>query len=207
MLASLTSIPWYRRRWFDDHRPILPENSNARTWLMWLFLASLTAIFAPLIVIQLILRGDAGGWPPPGLVVPLPGFLFSTALLVAISAVLHYAIRAAAADARSRLRILVYLALVMAIGFVGSQIANWREVLESASTETTWRYIAYLYIFTAIHALHVIGGVVPLTVTAMRATQERYSSRRQSGIRLCAMYWHYLDAVWLVMLITIFLEY
>lgn len=207
MFAGLTSIPWYRRGWFDDQRPIHPEGSNARTWLMWLFLASLTAIFAPLVVIQVIMRADAGVWPPPGLVIPTPGFLFSTALLLAISGTLHYACRAAAVDAAARLRLLINVALVLAIGFVASQIANWREVLDSTATEATWRYIAYLYVFTAIHALHVIGGVVPLTLTALRATQHRYTAARHAGIRYCTMYWHFLDGVWLVMLATIFLKY
>lgn len=63
--------------------------------------------------------------------------------------------------------------------------------------------IAAFYVFTALHALHVIGGLIPLGVVLGRAAQGRYSRNYYPGVRYIGIYWHFLDVVWLVIFITL----
>ena len=51
---------------------------------------------------------------------------------------------------------------------------------------------------TALHGVHVIFGVIPIAVTAFRSRSSTYNAEAHEGVLMCAMYWHFLDAVWLV---------
>jgi heme/copper-type cytochrome/quinol oxidase subunit 3 len=56
-----------------------------------------------------------------------------------------------------------------------------------------------IFFLILVHALHVVGGLVGLSVTTAHALQGRYDHERYGGVKHAAMYWHFLDAVWLVM--------
>jgi cytochrome c oxidase subunit III len=66
-------------------------------------------------------------------------------------------------------------------------------------------YLFTFYVLTALHALHVIGGMVLLAVVTIRAFAGRYSAAYYPGVKYAAMYWHFLDVVWLVMFVLLFL--
>lgn len=51
----------------------------------------------------------------------------------------------------------------------------------------------------ALHAAHVVGGLVPLGIVTGRALRGWYDARHAEGVRSCALYWHFLDVVWLTM--------
>ncbi len=51
----------------------------------------------------------------------------------------------------------------------------------------------------ALHAAHVIGGLIPLGVVTGRSLRGAYHAGRHAGVRYVATYWHFLDAVWLIM--------
>jgi heme/copper-type cytochrome/quinol oxidase subunit 3 len=61
------------------------------------------------------------------------------------------------------------------------------------------------YLLTGLHALHVIGGMVLLGAVTAKAFAGRYSATYHPGVTYAAMYWHFLDVVWLVMFVLIFL--
>jgi cytochrome c oxidase subunit 3 len=56
-----------------------------------------------------------------------------------------------------------------------------------------------------LHALHVIGGIGFLGFVIAQASQQRYDHERHWTVDNCASYWHFLDAVWIVMLATFFI--
>ena len=63
--------------------------------------------------------------------------------------------------------------------------------------------IAAFYVFTALHALHVIGGLIPLGVVLRQAIKGGYSRNYYPGVRYCSIYWHFLDVVWLVIFVVL----
>lgn len=165
---------------------------------MFVFLASLTVLFAPLLVVYALIRSQSASWPPPGLP-PLPAALWlSTACLLLLSGVLHAAVSAARVSARARLRGLLTAALLLTLGFLANQTLCWQQLLSDLALQA-WRVAGFFYFFTVIHALHVIGGIGPLVLVFVNALRGRYGARNFTGVRLCAMYWHFLDAVWVVM--------
>src|SRR5262245_33532455 len=83
---------------------------------MWLFFASLTTFFSPLLIIYAILRMRYPIWPPPGLVLPLPGFLTATMLLISVSIAMVFALRAIRADQHFAFRRWIIAAALLATG-------------------------------------------------------------------------------------------
>jgi cytochrome c oxidase subunit 3 len=62
---------------------------------------------------------------------------------------------------------------------------------------------SFFYLLTAMHGLHVIGGLVAWSLTTRRLDPLHDAPRAIEAVRLCARYWHFLLAVWLVLLATL----
>jgi cytochrome c oxidase subunit 3 len=175
---------------------------------MWLFLASLAMLFAASIIGFVVIRVRLHDvWPDdlPG----LPRVLWaSTALLLAGSATMHMALRAAEASSAAALRVAMAASAVLASGFLVLQAVAWSSWLASLrgvwSDSTGHRFaLAGFLVLSAVHALHVVGGLVGILVVAWRSWRAGPQPLRSMGVRGCAMYWHFLDAVWLVLFATL----
>jgi cytochrome c oxidase subunit 3 len=88
---------------------------------------------------------------------------------------------------------------VLAAVFVIGQLTAWRMLSAAGQTVTVNPSNSFLYLLTGLHGLHVLGGLVAWAVTIARL-QRGDPFRAQRAIALCAIYWHFLLAVWLVLL-------
>lgn len=173
---------------------------------MALFLVALGVLFVASLLGFLITRGQAATWPPPGLP-GLPGGLWgSTALLVASSGTLHLGLRGARRGDARALGLGLLATLILGLCFLASQSASWLELLAALRQQgASWRnlYVFCFYFLTGLHAAHVLGGLIPLVVTTAQAFRGRYTAESHMGVRLMAMYWHFLDGVWLVLFVAL----
>ena len=206
IFASLVAIP--RDYWGDfggtpRHAAPLPE--GAGRFGMVMFLLSLTALFAPLVVAFAYFRFMLPGpWPPEGLP-PFPrGFFVSTALLMATTATLHASLRSVRRGQTRRLRRRVVAALVLGIAFLATQGSLWVHYLGHHVPAEVWRFAGLFYFFAILHALHVTGGLIPLVVVTGHTLRGRYDTGRHAPLLYCTYYWHFLDAIWLIMFVTVF---
>ena len=62
-----------------------------------------------------------------------------------------------------------------------------------------------IFVLILVHALHVVGGLVGLGITTANALRGRYDHENYTGVRSAAMYWHFLDVVWIIMFLGILL--
>lgn len=166
---------------------------------MALFLASLAMGLGAVIVFYIIMWQRAPVWPPPGTPSLPRGLWLSTALLLAASGTLHAALRSVRRNQRFALRTWLAFTLVLAIGFLVSQIASWGVAVAAHMPPGLNMFAITFYLLTGLHGLHIIGGLVPLLIVNVRASRGRYSPTDHAGLTYCALYWHFLDIVWLVM--------
>jgi cytochrome c oxidase subunit 3 len=166
---------------------------------MVVFLASLSVLFLASLVGYLVIRVRADVWPPAGSP-DLPGSLWlSTAVILASSLTVHLAL--AGIRKGNPVRLLVGLLATTALGvaFLMLQAFNWIELVGVDVSPKKDLYGFTFYLLTGLHAAHVVGGLIPLGITVVRAFLGRYTWASYSGVRNVAMYWHFLDVVWLVM--------
>jgi len=182
-----------------DTRDLPPAPPGAARLGMKLFLASLTFLFATTMVGYLILRFRAPAWPPPGWP-GLPWALWiSSGLVLAASACLVTSNRAFRRSDSSAGQRHLTLAGVLALLFLASQAFSWAQLLGEGAVPqiglTAWTF----YVLTLLHALHVIGGLIPLAVTISRARRGCYDQENHEGVELVGLYFHFLAVVWLVL--------
>ncbi len=171
----------------------------------WLFLASLGIFFVSsmiLFVIFVALRLQRLG--PEVRAYHLPsGLIFSTLLLIAVSISLHFALVAARTNQPQAVLKMNLLAGLFAILFWIVQSYGMFGLVQRSLQVPNPGLSPYgfTFILALLHALHVVGGMVALVSVIFGAIREKYDHERHWGLKFCVFYWHFLDAVWIVMLI------
>jgi cytochrome c oxidase subunit 3 len=168
---------------------------------MWLFLVTLAIIFFATLLAYVFVRltpGNAENWPPPDMP-GLPRLLaVSTGVLLASSATMHIATVAARRGERAAGPWML-ATLLLGVGFLVLQVLAWRGAAAAHLTFADHLYGWTFYVLTILHAVHVVGGLGPMVRTTVQAWRGRYGPGKVEGIVYCGMYWHFLDAVWLVL--------
>jgi heme/copper-type cytochrome/quinol oxidase subunit 3 len=164
-------------------------------------------LFGASLVAYLITRAQNDVWRTEDMPPLPPGLAVSSALLVGVSVCLHLGLRAIRRNAFSSLERWLWIAGALALGFVLSQVQNWRSMAAAPLPgEVKTLYAFTFYALTALHAAHVVAGFVPLGIVVANARTKQYSSSRTEGLRLCAQYWDYLLVVWFVLLTVVALS-
>jgi len=195
------------------------------TFGMTIFLFALGVLFTASIVAYLYIRARAEVWPPPNAPRLPAGLWVSTGVIILCSVSIQRALSSVRRDRPGLLIGGLLITLLLGLVFLLTQAMNWlwlislnvvisplvrESLLAPAAAAPTTAHIASLYLFTfyvltALHALHVLGGMVLLAVVTARAFAGRYSSAYYPGVKYAAMYWHFLDCVWIVMFVLLFL--
>jgi cytochrome c oxidase subunit 3 len=175
---------------------------GAANFFMGCFMAGLGVLFAAGIVLYLLVRHSAPQWPPPG-APDLPQTLWlSTGLIVLSSATIQFALAAIRRDNVIGLRSGLGFTLVLAVVFMASQLKGWLDMglgQVDALEAHVRQFVAVFVFLTVLHAVHVVGGVVPLIVCTLRAGRNAYSAHDHQGVTNLVRYWHFLGTVWLIL--------
>ncbi|MDN7933829.1 cytochrome c oxidase subunit 3 [Burkholderia metallica] len=175
-------------------RPFVPDARSGapnagRTGLI-VFMAVATALFS-LLLLAYGMRMREPDWQP----IPHPALLWwNTGTLALASAAMQQARRIT----WHRAAWLVAGGGLAAL-FVIGQLAAWRMLSAAGQTIAVNPSDSFLYLLTGLHGLHVLGGLAAWGMTIVRVRRAD-PFRAQRAIALCAIYWHFLLAVWLVLL-------
>jgi cytochrome c oxidase subunit 3 len=159
------------------------------------FLAVAGCLFSLLTAAFFIRMGASDWWTPP-----LPKILWlNTAVLIASSVALQWAQFAAKRDDFEGMRALLLAGGVCAVLFLAGQLWAWREMIALRYYAASNAANAFFYLLTGTHALHLAGGLVALARTTDKALVAGKGSQAATSVELCAIYWHFLLLVWLLL--------
>lgn len=180
----------------------LPSVSLRQLGMLVLY-CSMTVLFVATIIGFWYTRLTSPHYRAPGLP-DLPGGLALSTLLIGLTSLCIWqaqlAVKKNQLDALKRW---LWSAGALACLFLLTQAANWFAMRPPRDANSL--YLATFFILTGVHALHVIGGFVPLGFVIHHAQARQYSSSNHEGLTLCAQYWHYLGAVWLLLVSMLYL--
>jgi heme/copper-type cytochrome/quinol oxidase subunit 3 len=173
---------------------------------MLMLLGGETMFFGGLIVAFLQLRLGAPVWPPTGQPrLPIGLTAVNTLVLLASSWTLVRALRAARADDRAGLA--RWLGLTWGLGalFLAIQGVEWTRLVHFGLRVSSGIYGATFYTLIGVHGAHVLGAVAWLGGALWLARRGRITWDRHVGLDCCAMYWHYVVALWPVLYLLVYL--
>ncbi len=180
------------------------EGGDQRTsawWGMMCLIATEAILFVYLIFSYAYLGAQSTGpWPPNG----KPSLLLAgpdTIVLLASSFVLVWGMRAfRRRRAQGTLQIALAITVVMGVIFVTVQGLEWHNKPFGLGTGA---YSAVYFTLTGVHMAHVVVGLVMLTALLVWSLMGRFQAPNQH-LTLGALYWHFVDAVWLVVFTTLY---
>jgi cytochrome c oxidase subunit 3 len=160
------------------------------------FLAVVGALFA-LFISAYSMRMGMSDWRS----VPTPVLLWpNTGMLIMSSVALQWAVTASRRSEMEVVRACLLAGGAFAVAFIVGQLWVWRQLTESGYLLAGNPANSFFYLITGLHGLHMLGGLVALGRTTDRAWRSAEPAKVELSVELCAVYWHFLLLVWLVLL-------
>ncbi len=174
---------------------------------MWIFLISLSILFAAGLIAYLIIFNRAEEWLPKGVSFPTFGLWIGTIILLVSSVSIHWGLVSVRRNQLASLKTAMLLTTLFGYGFLICQAVNWfnlRTAFLKAYIPAGKSLFEFgFYTLTGLHAIHVVGGLILLWVVTTKAFKGRYSVEYYPGVLYSVMYWHFLDAVWIVLFVVL----
>jgi cytochrome c oxidase subunit III len=134
----------------------------------------------------------------------MPGILWvNTGVLLLSSATLELARRKLHFDDAIGFRRMWVLTTALGILFVGGQMIAWRQLAAEGVYVTSRLASSFFYVFTALHAVHLLGGVCALLYVALHKFDAARVSRSLAA-EIASYYWHFMDGLWLFLLALLY---
>ena len=182
--------------------PYAPEAAHASgRWGMRLLIATESSFFAYLLFSYFYLGSMAPAWPPdgpPSLTVAGP----DTVILLSSSVTLWWAERGIARGAQTRLRAGLLITFVLGAVFIALQAWEWSQ---KTFTPQTSAYGSLYFTVTGFHGAHVAAGLLMNLVVQVWAWRGLFTRDRHALVSNAALYWHFVDAVWVVVFTSLYL--
>jgi cytochrome c oxidase subunit III len=172
--------------------------------LLWVGMISIVMLFAGLTSAMIVRKSD-GVW----LQFYIPTmFWVSTVVILLSSATLFMALQSAKKARFGAVKAFLGITLLLGLVFTWSQVQAWAQLTDGQVYFTGSQSNAsgsFLYILTLVHLLHLLGGLVALSVVFFKSFKNAYEPKNLLGLQVCSIYWHFLDAIWLYLFL--FLSY
>lgn len=185
----------------------VPTGRRPGWWGTMLFLLTDVAVFAALLASYFYLRFAANTqWPPAGIEQPKlmkPAIL--TVLLLSSSAPMVWADLGIKKGDRRRLILGVALTFALGAAFLYVQYTEYADKLKHY-TPSTNAYGSLFFTITGWHGLHVLVGLLGLLFLLVAAVSGRITKHHHARVRMIALFWHTVDAVWIAIVLTVYIS-
>jgi len=173
---------------------------------IWVVMASIAMSFAAFTSALIVRQGGANDWRH----LTLPGILYlNTLILIASSVALELARRQVRAFMKERSAeaakptLWLYVTLFLGLFFVAGQYVAWMQLRAQGLYLATNPNSSFFYVLTVIHALHVSGGLGGLVRVTFKLN---HSTLRKSTLDATSHYWHFMDGLWIYLLILLWMK-
>jgi cytochrome c oxidase subunit III len=186
------------------HREELKQaQRKAAKPLLYVGIVSIVMLFAGL-TSAYVVRADNGNW----LVFQLPGItILSTALIVSSSISMLLAQMAIKKNKFALTSATLFITLILGVAFFYTQYEGWKQ-LTAQGIYFIGKYSnasgSFLYLIALVHLAHMVGGILALLVSFSKSLLKRYSSDNYLGLELTAIYWHFLDLLWVYLFLFLY---
>jgi cytochrome c oxidase subunit 3 len=173
---------------------------------MWIALASILMLFTALTSAYIVRAGTGNDWRP----IEMPRILWvSTTLILTSSLTISIARRALKGKDHPAYKRWLLVTVVLGLGFLCTQLLAWRQLVAQQVYVSTNPHSSFFYLLTAVHGVHLLGGIFGLDYLLLRswrkASNEKGEIKREAAVGAVALYWHFMDGLWIFLFLLLFL--
>ncbi len=169
---------------------------------MWIAIGSIVMFFGGFTSASIIKSKDEAHW----ISFNYPNeFWYSTAVIIVSSVTLWLAARAFKNKQRSNYRILLGVTTILGVLFLLLQTLGFISLWKQRITLSSQVSHSFLYVIFGAHALHVVGGVIALIVLWLKSFSSKIKNYNYVPVDVTATYWHFVDILWLYLVVFLML--
>jgi cytochrome c oxidase subunit 3 len=173
---------------------------------MFLFIASEIMLFGSFFTVyffdRIVNHSFGGHWPPPGFHRPAFVAGINTLILITSSFTMHWADTSIKRGHRAGMQAGLVLTFLLGLTFLTVQVIEYvRLGFNTGDTS----FAATFFGLTGLHGCHVFVGLTILAVMMVRAFRGHFSPEHHHGVEIGGIYWHFVDVMWIVVYVTVYL--
>jgi len=189
----------------DRALPDFQSSANRYRIGMWVALASILMMFTALSSAYIVRAASANDWTA----LKMPRILLLSTALILISSITMEKARRKWQDANQHdPGVLLLTTIVFGLCFLGCQIFAWRQLVRQGIYVASNPHSSFFYLFTAAHAIHLLGGLLALIYLSLRrrSAQESHEAlaRTKASADAVTLYWHFMDFLWIYLFVLLF---
>ncbi len=173
------------------------QKLHPHKFTLWVAIGSILMMFAGLTSAYIVKRNQAN-WQTFNLPV---AFWYSTVVILLSSFTIMMALKFFKERAMSRYRMLMVATMVLGAMFIVLQVVGFQQLWAKGITLQGNVSYSFLYVIVGLHGLHVIGGVIALIVMSLMAFSRKTRNYSTVPVELMSTYWHFVDILWLYLLV------
>jgi cytochrome c oxidase subunit 3 len=163
-------------------------------------LAAIVMLFAAFTSALVVRKGMSTDWVPTALP---PIIYLNTFILLCSSLTMEISRRSLKAGSGVRFERWLYATVVLGVAFVACQLLAWRQLASRGVYLATNPSSSFFYLLTAAHGVHLLGGIAALFYLVFRARSLVTAPARPVSVDLTTIYWHFMDGLWIYLLLLL----
>lgn len=180
-----------------------PISMHPKKFALWLFMVTVVMVFAGL-TSAYIVRQAEGNWLEYDLPVI---FWINSGIVILSSLFLHFAYLSAKRDNLNMVKMGMTLAVLTGIAFLVGQWYSWIAMVDREVFFVGNPSGSFLYVFTGLHAIHLMSGVIFLIIVLISSFRYEVHSKSLISMEMAITYWHFLAGLWLYLFMFLLLNH
>ncbi|MCL6267315.1 cytochrome c oxidase subunit 3 [Flagellimonas myxillae] len=180
------------------------KNRRAKKMMLWFGIVSLIMGFAGW-TSAYIVSSKREDWISD---LDLPqAFFISTTVIVLSSITYFLAKQAVATNAQNKATTFLLITLVLGITFIILQFIGFSQMLDKGyyfTGPTSNIKMSYVFLIAAVHIAHLLAGMISLIVVLVQQLRGKYMPGHMLGLELGATFWHFLDFLWVYLILFMY---
>ncbi|PWV54108.1 heme-copper oxidase subunit III [Chitinophaga sp. S165] len=180
-----------------DAMSLQRKKIHPHKYSLWIAMGSITMMFIGFTSAYVVKRAQANWFTFQLPVI----FWISTAIILTSSATIQMAVKQFRNRNMQRYKQLITLTAILGVAFAVCQWIGFKQMNDMGLPLNGPASVSFIYVIVSVHLLHVLGGVVALLIMFGRAFRTRVRTYSAVPIEVAATYWHFVDALWIYLLI------
>jgi len=180
-----------------------PLSMHPKKFALWLFIVTVVMIFAAFTSAHIVRQAD-GDW----LIYDVPPMLWITSGIILTSSIfMQWAYIAAKRDKLEQVKLALSITTILGLAFLYGQFQAWGQLVDAGVFFVGNPAGSFMYVFTGIHAAHLISGVIYLLYMLFSSFRYKVHAKNMLNMDMCTTYWHFLGGLWIYLFIFLLLNH